>query len=83
GSLLGLQAVPTGALLTHVADLSLIPKATFLAGMAGIGLGVYVLAAAALRIEELGLLVGMARRWGSASALRLMRRLNASSPSVQ
>ncbi len=83
GSLLGLQAVPTGALLTHVADLSLVPKATFLAGMAGIGLGVYALAAAALRIEELGLLVGMARRWGSASALRLMQRLSTPSTSVQ
>lgn len=74
GSLFGPQPAPASALLTQVA---------YLAGMAGSGLGVYVLAAAVLRIEELGLLVGMVRRWGSASALRLMQRLSTPSPSAQ
>lgn len=81
--LFGLRAAPAGTLLTQVADLSPLPKATFLSGMAGIGLGVYALVAAALRIEELGVLVGMVRRWGSASALRLRRRLSTPSTSVQ
>lgn len=71
GGLFGLRATPAGTLLAQVADLSPLPKATFLAGMAGIGLGVYALAAAALRTEELRVLVGMARRRGLASALRL------------
>lgn len=79
----GLQVAPAGALLTQVANLPLLPKAAFLAGMTGIGLGVYALAAAALRVEELGVLVGMARRRGLVSALRLRRRLNAPSTSVQ
>ncbi len=74
GGLLGLPAAPAGAPPARMA---------YLAGMAGIGLGVYVLAAAALRIEELRSLLGMARRWGSASALRLRQRLGAPSPSVQ
>jgi putative peptidoglycan lipid II flippase len=55
-------------------------QVAYLAAMSALGLGVYALVLALLRVEELGLLMDAARRMSAAGIARLQRRRNAPSP---